>query len=277
MNLEIVLPALVVLLGLRLFKPRMIVWLIAWWVANWVIIDFGFAVPVPQTVVKLYMGIITLALAAYVTADPERFEEVKRPTLALLVERRLMPLLALVVIAIPAAVAASIYFDMTAPPRAPVFGRTVHPAPPTEITVHDQPFDLTTLDNPLRLTEANDPDEFGRRVADGRRVYYENCFYCHGDLMRGQGIFAHGLNPIPTNFQDPGTIAMLQEGFLFWRVSRGGPGMPEEGGPWMSAMPAWEKFLTVDEMWSVIAFLYDFTEQRPRALHAKAGSGEGEH
>ena len=78
-------------------------------------------------------------------------------------------------------------------------------------------------------------------------------------------MFAHGLNPIPTNFTDPGTIAQLQETFLFWRIAKGGPGLPAEGGPWDSAMPAWEKFLNEDEIWEVILFLYDHTGQRPRA------------
>ena len=31
-------------------------------------------------------------------------------------------------------------------------------------------------------------------MAEGREVYYANCFYCHGDLMQGEGMFAHGLN-----------------------------------------------------------------------------------
>ena len=32
-------------------------------------------------------------------------------------------------------------------------------------------------------------------------------------------------------------------------------------------MPAWEKFLTEDEMWEVILFLYDFNPPyRPRAV-----------
>ena len=83
--------------------------------------------------------------------------------------------------------------------------------------------------------------------------------------MRGAGLFAHALNPIPTNFQDPGTIPQLQEAFLFWRISKGGPGLPTEGGPWATAMPAWEKFLSEEEMWDAILFLYDFTGARPRA------------
>ena len=89
--------------------------------------------------------------------------------------------------------------------------------------------------------------------------------------MAGNGMFVHGLDPIPTNFADAGTIAMLQETFLFWRIAKGGPGLPEEGGPWDTAMPAWEKFLKEDEMWEAILFLYDFTGQRPRAReeHAK--------
>ena len=78
-------------------------------------------------------------------------------------------------------------------------------------------------------------------------------------------MFVHALDPIPTNFADKGTIAGLRDTFLLWRVSKGGPGMPEEGGPWDSAMPAWEKFLKEEEMWEVILFLYDFTGQKPRA------------
>ncbi len=31
-------------------------------------------------------------------------------------------------------------------------------------------------------------------------------------------------------------------------------------------MPVWEAYLSEEEMWEVILFLYDFTDQRPRAL-----------
>ena len=81
-------------------------------------------------------------------------------------------------------------------------------------------------------------------------------------------MYIHGLNPIPTNFTDKGTIPMFQETYLYWRISKGGPGLPEEGGPWDSAMPTWERFLSDEEMWDVILFLYDFTGERPRALES---------
>jgi hypothetical protein len=61
---------------------------------------------------------------------------------------------------------------------------------------------------------------------------------------------------------------MLQEGYLFWRIAKGGPGLPDESAPWASAMPAWETFLTEDEVWDVIIFLYDYTGQRPREREA---------
>ena len=83
-------------------------------------------------------------------------------------------------------------------------------------------------------------------------------------------MFVHGLDPIPTNFADQGAIAMLRDSFLFWRISKGGPGLPDEGGPWDTAMPAWEKFLKEEEMWEAILFLYDFTGQKPRAKEERA-------
>jgi hypothetical protein len=89
--------------------------------------------------------------------------------------------------------------------------------------------------------------------------------FCHGDNLAGNGMFAHALNPIPTNFADGQTLPILSETFLFWRIAKGGPGLPDEAGPWDTAMPAWEKFLTEEEMWDVILFLYDFTDERPRA------------
>ena len=125
--------------------------------------------------------------------------------------------------------------------------------------------DLVAEDNPYRALEAEDPEQFAVHVENGRRIYYENCVYCHGDDMAGDGLFAHGFNPIPADFQDATTIAMLQESYIFWRIAKGGPGLPPESTPWFSAMPAWELFLTEEEMWDVTLFLYDYTGHRPRA------------
>jgi len=272
-NWAIVLPALLVLIVLRLldgrvFRVPIFLWLAAWWLVLLAVVTYGFRVPIPASMIKIYMAITTGVLVIYATADRQRFEDTRRPLFAFLTERRFAILLLLVVLLVPAAVAAKIYRDMTAPPAAPFFGRTVHPAPPNQITVHDKPFDLTSLGNPNRELERTNSTLFREKVANGRHVYYSNCFFCHGDLMRGDGMYAHALNPVPTNFQDPGTIAQLQENYLFWRVAKGGPGLPDEGGPWMSAMPQWDQFLDEEQIWDVILFLYDFTGNRPRAREA---------
>ncbi|HEV8628676.1 MAG TPA: cytochrome c [Thermoanaerobaculia bacterium] len=279
MSWAIVLPALGVLVLLRLlevassrrarlFRVPILAWLAAWWVAVYVTVAYGFKVPIPSSIVHIYVAITTGVLAVYATSDRQRFEDVKRPLLAFLTERRFVVPLLVVILLVPAAVAAKIYRDMTAPPLPPFFGRTVHPAPPNQITVHDKIYDLTNLQNPHRELERTNPALYRQKVATGRQVYYSNCFFCHGDLLRGEGMYAHSLNPIPTNFQDPGTIAQLQESYLFWRVAKGGPGLPDEGGPWMSAMPVWEQFLDEEQIWDVILFLYDFTGNRPRAREA---------
>lgn len=276
MSWWILLVVAAVMLLLRWRQAGPLTWFIAWTAGVFAVLRFGFATPIPSSVIKIYMLITLGALAIYVSADAERFRDFRRPLLAFLTERRWRVPLALSVVAIPALAMLSIYRGMTQPPTAPNFGRTVHPAPPEEITALDREYDLVRLDNPYRRLKTADPEAFAAHVEAGRRVYYENCFYCHGDLMRGGGLFAHGLNPIPTNFQDAGTIAQLQESFLFWRIAKGGPGLPTEGGPWDSAMPAWEKFLTEEEIWDVVTFLYEFTGYQPRSLHAVDGEGEHE-
>lgn len=262
-----VLAALAALRFQRFARVGTLGWAIAWLGATFLLLRFGFVTPIPASVFKIYILIAIGATALYVTADAERLRDFSRPLLAFATERRFMIPLAVLVLAVPALVAFSIYRGMTQPPVPPNFGRTVHPAPPDEIQVHGNDFNLILLDNPYRQLETSDPEAFAGHLANGRRVYYQNCFYCHGDLMQGEGMFAHALNPIPTNFQDAGTISQLQESFLFWRIAKGGPGLPTEGGPWDSAMPAWEKFLNEEEIWDVILFLYDFTGTRPRARH----------
>ncbi len=265
MKITILLAVLAVMLVLRWRRANLLTWASVSWIGFYVVIRFGFRVPIPASVISIYMGIATVAILAYVSSSRERREDFSRPLIRLVTEPRLKGLLVTVVVLIPVLAAAHVYLEKSVPLEPPLFPRTVHPASPAEITVHDKKIDINAGANPYRALESSNADEFRKHVEDGRRVYYRNCVFCHGDDLAGDGMFVHGLNPIPTNFTDKGTIAQLQETFLFWRISKGGPGLPEEGGPWDSAMPAWEKFLTEDEMWDVILFLYDFTGQRPRA------------
>lgn len=265
MNILVVLAVLIAFGVVRFLRANLLMWALAWWIGIYVLLRFGFSAPIPSSVVTLYMGIVTLAILAYVSSSEDRRREIADPLVRFMTDRRYSVLLGATVVALPALAAANVYVRMNVPLQPPLFSRTVHPASPSEITVHDKAVPLDAGENPFRHLETSNPEEFRKHVENGRQVFYRNCVFCHGDNLAGNGMFVHGLDPIPTNFADKGTIAMLRETFLFWRISKGGPGLPEESGPWDSAMPAWEKFLKEDEMWDAILFLYDFTEQKPRA------------
>ena len=143
---------------------------------------------------------------------------------------------------------------------APVELRSVHPAPPSSANMWGKSFELQTLKNPFRDDKAN----FAKNVEEGGIVYYKNCFYCHGDKQDGKGHFYSAFNPIPANFVDVGTIAMLTESFVFWRVGTGGPGLPSEGAPWATAMPVWHTMLSEEEVWKAVMFIYDQSGVQPR-------------
>ena len=263
MKILIVLPVLAAFGLLRFRRANLLIWAGALWIGIYILLRFGFIAPIPSSVVGIYMGIVSLVILAYMSSSRERREEISRPLVRFMTEKRFTPFLAATVVALPVLAAANVYVQMNAPLQPPYFARTVHPASPSEITVHDKKIDLDAGDNPFRQLEKSNPQEFRQHVENGRKVYYRNCVFCHGDNMSANGMFAHGLDPIPTNFHD--TIPQLRETFLFWRISKGGPGLPDEGGPWDTAMPAWEKFLKEEEMWDAILFLYDFTELKPRA------------
>jgi hypothetical protein len=261
----VVIPVVVAFIALAVFHARAFTWVLANTIGIYVFLRYGFTVPIPMSVILIYMGITVVALGAYVSSSTSRTREFLAPVDSLVNEPKLRPLLLLLLLLFPALAAGNAYMASKVTLEAPVFGRTVHPAPPDQIQVHQKSINIATARNPLRALEQSDPAAFRKHVANGKNIYYRNCLYCHGDALAGDGMFAHAVNPIPTNFTDPGTIPMLQESFLFWRISKGGPGLPAEGGPWDSAMPAWEKFLTEEEMWEVVLFLYDHTGSRPRA------------
>jgi mono/diheme cytochrome c family protein len=223
---------------------------------------------VPSSVVLQYMATVLVGLLIYVSDSEERWARFREPITAALVEPRLRLVRGAGLGVVTALVGLIAYGQVKTTVAAPPNLRSIHPAPPTEITFRGKAITLTGLDNPLR----QHPESLATFVAQGKRVYYQNCLPCHGDHLDGQGHFALGFNPIPANFQDNGTIAQLTESFVFWRVAKGGPGLPREGTPWNSAMPRWEDFLTEREIWSVILFLYDQTGWKPRTWE-KATTG----
>jgi len=273
-KLAVILPILAVMVLLRLLRAGVLTWMIVWAVGMYVALLYGFVTPIPDSAVHIYLSITALALFAYATSSRERLRGTVEPLLSFAGDSRYVLPLAIVALAIPGLVAWSIYQSSFQPIQPPFFGRTVHPSPPAEISSHGQKIDLIHGESPFRGLEKTDAKAFREHVENGRRIYYSNCFFCHGDALGGDGMYAHAVNPVPANFQDSGVLPNFQETFFFWRIAKGGPGMPDEGAPGDSVMPEWERFLTNDEIWDVILFLYADTGYRPRTFEE---GGEAKH
>jgi DMSO reductase family type II enzyme heme b subunit len=229
---------------------------------------FKFAIrpPMPFSLLSLYMAITLLAVLLYVSSDSDSWRAFVGPIWATLTEPGRRPIRIAFGILLPALVGYYAYSQASAKPEAPLELRAIHPAPPATVSFRGKAIDLQAADTPVRKDLVQNPQNRAKHLAAGGAIYIRNCMYCHGDALDGRGHFAHGFNPVPANFIDPGTIAQLSEGYLFWRIAKGGPGLPKESTPWNSAMPAWEDRLTEEEIWQVIYYLYETTGYPPRQM-----------
>jgi mono/diheme cytochrome c family protein len=228
--------------------------------------------PVPNSIVVQFVLTALVGILIHVSSDEARWRQFKEPIHSAMVDadKRWVRLALLIVI--PLLIGFATYQQTRPKVEAPITLRSIHPAPPGQITFRGKTMQLTGLENPLRHRGS-----MAEHIATGKRIYYQNCLACHGDRLDGQGHFGHGFSPTPLSFADQGTIAQLTESFVFWRVAKGGPGLPREGAPWSSAMPVWEDYLTEDEIWAVIIYLYEQSGWKPRTWEqggTPTGTGE---
>jgi hypothetical protein len=273
-------------LMLRLSPPISLKGLYVWSVGFY-FYEFVLYPHIPWTLFITYMVMWSIGTFLYISQDPETFREFRAPIVKTIVgEYKLARII--VFTALPILVGFATYNTIYPSFQEPVELRTVHPAPPATTKVHGKTYPLESTNNPFRIDEQDnykdsfpfldaDKHEYMKYVTEGGTIFFQNCHYCHGDQLNGLGMFSHVFNPTPANFIDPGTIAMLQEAFLFWRVSKGGPGLPNESTPWSSAMPPWEEHLKTEEIWKVILFEYWYTGWHPRTFGTEGStSGGGE-
>ena len=251
--------------------------------------------PIPFSVRAMYGTVTIVGVFMWMSGNEEDWRKFKQPILNVLDAgtRFHKTLRTGYLIGIPILLWGFSYNSFLPNLDEPIELRTVHPAPPASTKVHGKTFVLQTSQNPYRVNpegkydqeytnaqiveqgmgrlmkpNANpwDPKAEGylKYVREGGEIFFQNCHFCHGDNLNGRGLHAFAFNPIPANFTDPGTIAQLQETFIFWRVSKGGIGLPREGFPWASVMPPWEQHLTTDEIWKVVLFEYWHTGYYPR-------------
>ena len=62
----------------RWIELNRLAWLGIWWVALWAAFSYGINPPLPNSIIVLFMAIITIALTAYLSADNEELVEARR-------------------------------------------------------------------------------------------------------------------------------------------------------------------------------------------------------
>jgi len=224
--------------------------------------------PVPGALMAIYLALIATGILAYLASDEARLKAFWSPIDALLRGRdkvqtsgdRVFSLARLaVLIGVPLG-AGRVVYSSTAPSTVPpVALRLQHP------TI---PFAYEKLTNPFRNADGTvDP----AIIEEGRVLFQINCRPCHGTAADGQGPMAAGFRLKPANFRSEDTIATVIEAYAFWRIKEGGIGLPAEGSPWDSAMPAWKDELTDDQIWKIISAEYDTAGVEPRRPETAPG------
>jgi mono/diheme cytochrome c family protein len=87
--------------------------------------------------------------------------------------------------------------------------------------------------------------ETAEGIARGKAVYFTFCAQCHGPNYDGKGTVGQSFMPLPTDFRSP-AVQSKPAGELFKSVSYGIPG---------GRQPPLETTITIDDRWSVVAFV----------------------
>ena len=104
-------------------------------------------------------------------------------------------------------------------------------------------------------------------LANGRKLYTQNCAACHGENGAGDGVFADDLaaagessmetmsgsqemsRQTPADFTDPRRMLGASPALLQGKILRGGMG---------TGMPMWGSIFTEEQIWDLIAYIYSF-------------------
>ena len=92
-------------------------------------------------------------------------------------------------------------------------------------------------------------------IAAGQEIYEASCVPCHGSQGAGDGPAAAALDPQPVDLADAPMMQAHGDGYVFWRVSKGGA-----MDPFNSAMLAYESTLSEEEIWQVISYVRTFSK-----------------
>ena len=141
----------------------------------------------------------------------------------------------------------------------------------TAVTVY---YERTALETAVRAAWQD-----AALVAQGHKLYRENCAFCHGDALEGQagwdGSFPSGSRPaLPLDGSAP--IWRLSDDDIFDVVKYGG--QPFSPRSYKNNMPSFEIQLKDAGIWAVVAFLKsrwpeDVRQRQAKTAEERAGGG----
>ncbi len=105
--------------------------------------------------------------------------------------------------------------------------------------------DCETKKNPQPATEES--------LQEGKKVYEQNCLFCHGEGGAGDGQVAAMLSTKPPRFDDAEHMDKETDGEFFCKISTG-----------KEPMPAFAKKLTADQIWHTINYLRGFSKKKEK-------------
>jgi cytochrome c5 len=112
-------------------------------------------------------------------------------------------------------------------------------------------------DDPLRNAYDVEPDwsdpqhliPLNYQQAQGKRLFYQNCVWCHADSTPAGPSNRMNLNPTPALMNDGATLNNLSDEFLQNITTLGGSALGKS-----AMMPAWGRTLSPDEIQAIIAY-----------------------
>jgi mono/diheme cytochrome c family protein len=233
--------------------------------------------PVPATLMIMYILVTVAGLFVFITTSEENIQEFLQPIVHFLRggQPGAMGMIRLVALFLIPIGAGWIAYQQTAPRVASATGiRIQHPTIPKQFESLVNPYREPSEEMIKAYIEDKGLGGISKEEAkaklvrdaliEGRGLYQANCRPCHGSKADGNGPMGVGFRLRPADFTDPGLIATVVEGYAFWRIRDGGRGLPKESTSWDSAMPKWKDELTDDQIWKIVLAEYNTAGVEPR-------------
>jgi mono/diheme cytochrome c family protein len=125
---------------------------------------------------------------------------------------------------------------------------------------------LAAYDTEVDWTDAQHVISLSYQQAQGKRIFYQDCVWCHADATPAGPSNRSNLTPVPPLLNDGATLNAESDEFMQNIITLGGSAMGKS-----AMMPPYGKTLSEEEIRSVIAFTRAIAQPPYRPL-ARPGS-----